>query len=96
MKRTYKLAGSNHKPARILDSIRSDINKYVKRERGKDVPKGQDFWDFECRYGKAEGNAVASHVATLSKDISVAEEEAWEQIYISIHAFARKREKKES
>ena len=36
-------------PERLLETAKSDIRKYLKRERAKPLPKGIHFWDFEDR-----------------------------------------------
>ena len=50
MKKFFSLEASNHKPARLADKIKSEVRKYLKRERSKELPEGVDFWDFDCRH----------------------------------------------
>lgn len=61
MKKTFPLESPGHAPARVIESIKNEIRKYLKRERRKPLPEGVDFWDFDCRVG-AEG---------LSPDVAV-------------------------
>jgi hypothetical protein len=96
MKKTFPLTNSRHKPARVLESIRRDIRKYVKRERRKPLPEGVDFWDFNCRVGKSSDEAGSVHVEELGKKIDVASENNWEVVYVEILAKPGYRRAKET
>ena len=85
-----------HKPARVVEAIKSDLRKYVKRERRKDLPKGADFWDFDCRVGQSRELAKTSHVEELIPSIDLAANEGWSEIYVEILAKTGHRTKKES
>ena len=61
MKKFFSLEASNHKPARLADKIKSEVRKYLKRERSKELPEGVDFWDFDCRQGESAENAQSLH-----------------------------------
>jgi hypothetical protein len=76
----------NHKPPRVIEAIKADINKYIKRERRKPLPEGVDFWDFDCRTGKDAESAVPVHVSEITKPIDNASQESWAAIYIEILA----------
>ena len=94
MKKTFPLEVPSKKTARVLDSIKHEVNKYVKRERNKKLPEGMDFWDFDCRVGVNAESAVAAHIKTMSKAIDTAAEENPESIYLEIVAKAVKRNPK--
>ena len=51
MKKTFVLSHPKIKLPRLVDSIRHEVKKYLRRERNKQVPDGADFWDFDCRFG---------------------------------------------
>ena len=85
-----------HKPARVVEAIKSDLRKYLKRERRKDLPTGADFWDFDCRVGQSSELAKTSHVEELIPSIDLASSEGWPEIYIEILAKTGHRTKKES
>ena len=93
MKKTYKLTESKHKPARLVDAIRNDIRKYLKRERKKDLPGGVDFWDFDCKVGRIEKIALPVHVSALSESLGPALTENWATAYIEIIAKPGRRKK---
>lgn len=77
----------------MVASIKNDVRKYLKRERGKKLPEGADFWDFDCKVGKAEPGTV-THVADLTAAIDKAFEESWPGIYIEILAKPGTRQRK--
>lgn len=86
MKKTFPFEMPNHKPPRVIEAIKADINKYIKRERRKPLPEGVDFWDFDCRTGKDADSAEPVHVSEITKPIDTASQENWAAIYIEILA----------
>ncbi|MFD2257473.1 DUF6172 family protein [Luteolibacter algae] len=93
MKKSFPLTSPNHKPARVVESVKAEIRKYLKRERRKTLPEDVDFWDFDCRAGKAPETAEAVHVSELTKPIDIAAQEGWEAVYIEILAKPGRRTK---
>jgi len=69
MKKTFPLTHLKIKPERLVEGIRGDVNKYLKRERNKKLPAGVDFWDFECKVGVTMDTAEALHVTAVSKAV---------------------------
>ena len=94
MKKNFQLENERHKPARMVDQIKSEVRKYLKRERKKDLSGEFDFWDFDCRQGKTVEEAVELHEKEIGKAIDHAVSESWSTIYLEILAKPRKREKK--
>lgn len=94
MKKTYRLTESKHKPARLVDAIRSDIRKHLKRERQKELAKGVDFWDFDCKVGPTERDARSVHVSALSNSLAPALADNWPTAYVEINTKAGRRTKK--
>ena len=94
MKRTFNLIHPKKKIARMVEAVKNDVRKYVKRERRKDLPKGVDFWDFDCKFGDTEAEAQTVHLAELDKKIDDAEERGLESFYIEILAKDGNRTKK--
>jgi len=86
MKKFFSLEAGNHKPARLADKIKSDVRKYLKRERGKELPEGVDFWDFDCRQGESAEEAEPLHEKEIGKAIDRALEAEWQGIYLEILA----------
>ncbi len=70
----------------MIESIKADVRKYLKRERRKALPEGVDFWDFDCKTGKSSEAAAPTHVSGLVTMIDTAGSENWDAIYIEILA----------
>lgn len=94
MKKTFPLTHDKIQPARLVDSIRAEVNKYLKRERKKKLPENADFWDFDCKVGTTVEAAHVVHVTALSKAIAQVLEEGGEACYVEIVAKPVKRMKK--
>lgn len=86
MRKTFPLEVPNHKPPRVVEAIKAEIRKYLKRERRKPLPEGVDFWDFDCCTGKDAESAEAVHVSAITKSIETASQENWPAIHIEILA----------
>lgn len=86
MRKTFPLEVPNHKPPRVVEAIKAEIRKYLKRERRKPLPEGVDFWDFDCRAGKDAESAASVHVSEITKPIDQASLESWPAIHIEILA----------
>jgi hypothetical protein len=72
MRKTYPLIVQGKHRDRVLDAVKHDIRKYLKRERRRDLPEGMDFWDFDCKAGLSKDSAVATHVAALVAGVDAA------------------------
>jgi hypothetical protein len=91
MKKTFALQNPPHKPPRVIEGIKSEVRKYLKRERRKPLPEEVDFWDFDCRTGQDESTAREIHVSELTGAIDTAAQENWSTVYIEILAKAAHR-----
>ena len=94
MKKTFKLSHEKLNTARLVESIKHEVKKYIKRERRREIPEGYDFWDFDCRYGSEEDLSEVIHMSEISKSISLAESEQLDSFYLEIMAKPRRRMKK--
>lgn len=86
MKKTFSLTHEKIKTPRLVDSIKYEVKKYLKRERRKQLPEGADFWDFDCKYGTTEATADVIHVSELNKSIDHAAEQSLKSFYLEIMA----------
>lgn len=84
MKTTFTLDKENVKLARQMESTKSTINKYIKRERKKKLPEGVDFWDFDCKFGETKEDATPVHLAELTKALDAAEQKGLISFYVEI------------
>ena len=86
MKKQFSLTHPKIKAARLVEAVRRDVKKYIKRERNKDLPEGVDFWDFDCKFGPNAEDAKVVHMADIGKSIDTAEEQQLESFYVEILA----------
>lgn len=86
MKKTFPLDVPGHQPPRVIEAIKSDVRKYVKRERRKPLPEGVDFWDFDCKVGLGEAAPEPKHVEELIPAIDQAAARQCGSVYIEILA----------
>jgi hypothetical protein len=95
MKKTFVLSHPKIAYPRLIESSKSDVKKYLKRERNKALPSYADFWGFDCKFGQTAETAKVIHVAEINEKISFAESQAWPAFYLEILATAEQRVKRE-
>ena len=93
MKKTFKLSHEKLKTPRLVEAIKHEVKKYIKRERRRALPEGADFWDFDCRFGTEEALSEEIHMSEINKKISWAESEQLESFYLEVMAKPRSRNK---
>lgn len=86
MKKTFPLTSPKHQPARVVEQIKADVRKYLKRERKKALPEGVDFWDFNCKVGQGEAAPEPKHVEEVIPAVDQAAATGCEAVYIEILA----------
>lgn len=86
MKKTFQLQVEGKNPDRVLESLTHEVRKYVKRERARDLPKGVDFWDFDCRFGVSPEAAMPVHLNDITSLMQATAKEAGVQCYVEIVA----------
>jgi len=86
MKKTFELTHPKVKLARRVDAVKHEVKKYVKRERGKTLPAGADFWDFDCKFGNTEAEAESVHLSEINKRIDQTQVEGLTSFYIEVIA----------
>ncbi|MBD5769539.1 DUF6172 family protein [Marinomonas colpomeniae] len=95
MKKTFVLSHPKIAYPRLVEATKSDVKKYLKRERNKELPSYADFWGFDCKFGLNAETAEIIHVAEINDKISFAESQEWPQFYLEILATATQRVKRE-
>ena len=86
MRKTYPLIIEGKNPDRVLDAVKHDIRKYVKRQRRVALPEGVDFWDFDCRFGLSADTAVPLHFGNLIEQIDAAAKEGAAAVFVELLA----------
>jgi hypothetical protein len=84
MKKTFSLTHEKLKLPRLVEAIKHEVKKYIKRERRRALPDGADYWDFDCRFGTDEASSKVIHLSEINKSISWAESEQLESFYLEI------------
>ena len=84
MRKTFELTHRKIKVARLIEGVKHDVKKYVKKERKKKLPEGVDFWDFDCKFGTTAQDLKEIHLAEMNKYIDEAEAQQLESICVEI------------
>ncbi|WP_395316254.1 DUF6172 family protein [Variovorax sp. UC74_104] len=91
MRKTFQLQVEGKHPDRLLEAIKHEIRKYIKRERRRELPEGMDYWDFDCRFGASQESAEVIHLSAITGLIDGVAKEGGKQFYIEILAKPAKR-----
>lgn len=86
MRKTYQLNIEGKHRDRVLDAVKHDIRKYVKRQRRVALPADVDFWDFDCKFGRSAETAAPVHFGDLMGLIDTAAKEGADAFYVEIMA----------
>lgn len=86
MRKTFALSHPKTKVARLVESIKHEVKKYIKRERNKKLPEGADYWDFDCKFGNSSDEASEIHLTEINKRIDQAVEAGLESFYLEVVA----------
>ncbi len=86
MRKTFQLAVDGKHPDRLMDAIKHEISKYLKRERARTLPAGVDFWDFDCKLGLTAQEAQPLHLAELKSKMDQARAGGASQLYVEVLA----------
>lgn len=95
MKKTFKLQIENKTQDRVVESIKNEIRKYIKREQRKPLPKDKDYWFFDCKFAKNEQTPQEIPFADIIRYVNEASNEKCESFYLEILARAEEKSKKE-
>jgi len=88
MKKTFPLHEPGKADARVIDAIKHDVRRYVKRERRKTIPEGFDQWDFNCRIGATAASAEPRTIDEIAPTIDAVAATGVTGVYIEILAAA--------
>ncbi len=86
MKKTFQLQVEGKHPERLLEAIKHELRKYLKRERRRVLPEGIDFWDFDCKFGTNAEAAEVVHLNDIIARIDAASNAKEPQFYVEILA----------
>jgi len=87
MKKIFKLTDPKKHEDRVLEAIKNDIRKYVKREKKKDLPdKATMYWDFDCKVGATANDAEVVLYEELIKALDAVKATGVSEVYVEIMA----------
>lgn len=86
MKKTFVLSHPKIKLPRLVEAIKFEVKKYLRRERKKSLPEGADYWDFDCRFGADKDSAQVIHLGSINQHIDEAEKNELASFYLEILA----------
>ncbi|MEZ5705388.1 MAG: DUF6172 family protein [Burkholderiaceae bacterium] len=86
MRKTFELRPEGRHPDRVLDAIKHELRRYMKRERRRALPEGADFWDFDCRLGADQGAAETVHPKVLTQSLDAVAATGCPQVYVELLA----------
>ncbi len=86
MKKTFKLEDGKRHPDRIIEAIKYEVRKYIKREKKKAMPEGVDFWKFECKSGINNDEPKTIEYSEIIQVIDEASKQKAETLYLEIIA----------
>jgi hypothetical protein len=94
VKKTYQLTATNKEPARVVEAIKNEIRKYIKREKRKTLPEGMNVWNIDCKFGKGDETPETIAFQDITKCIDEAAELNCKSIYLELISSAIKKERK--
>ncbi len=94
MKKIFPFQISGQADQRVLEGIKNDVRKYIKREQRKALTEGVDFWDFTCKVGQDQAEPVAKHSKEVVAAIELVAQSEAKSVYVEILAIPGHRLKK--
>jgi hypothetical protein len=95
MKKIFKLHDEKKAPERIVEAIKNELRKYIKRERGKKAKEDSKlFWKIACRFGKSVDEARSVDFETLMKQLDTVVASEWSECFVEVVVSAEPREER--
>jgi hypothetical protein len=84
MKKNFPLQLEGKNSDRVLEAVKHEIRKYFKRERNRVLPKGVDFWDFDCKVGLTADTAEVVKVSAVIEALGALASDGASSVYVEI------------
>jgi len=91
MKKNLPFQVPGNADERVLEAIKFEVRKYLKRERRKTFPEGFDQWNFNCKVGPDQETAVVVPVADIYTALEAVAKTGAPKVYIEILSAPGKR-----
>ena len=87
MKKIFKLTDEKKHEDRVLEGVKHEIRKYVKREKKKKLADAENtYWDFDCKVGAAPESAKVVDFESLIKELDAVKAMGARECYVEILA----------
>lgn len=87
MKKVFRLSDPKKHEDRVLESIKHEIRKYMKREKKKSLPDKQTmYWSFDCKVGLSSEDAKIVKEEELIKALDTIKSFNSKEVYVEIMA----------
>jgi hypothetical protein len=86
MKKVFPLKLPHKADPRVVEGIKNEVRKYVKREHRKKLPEGFDLWTFSCKVGPTAANATDCELGNLAAAIDTVASSGAPAVYVEIRA----------
>ena len=87
MKKIFKLRDEKKHEDRVLEAVKHDIRKYVKREKKKKLADAKlTYWDFDCKVGATSDTAEVVEFDALIKALDAVKATGATECYVEILA----------
>ncbi len=87
MKKVFKLTDEKKHEDRVLEAVKHEIRKYVKREKKKKLADAKlTYWDFDCKVGATSDTAEVVEFEALIKALDAVKATGATECYVEILA----------
>jgi hypothetical protein len=87
MKKIFKLTDEKKHEDRVLEAVKNDIRKYIKREKKKKLADAKmTYWDFDCKVGATAESAEVVEFEALIKALDAVKATGATECYVEILA----------
>lgn len=86
MKKNFPLKVPNKAEARVLETVKNELRKYVQREQRKKLPEGFNRWEFACKVGDDAAGAVVRPLSEVVDAVDAAAKAGKASVYVEIVA----------
>jgi hypothetical protein len=85
MKKIFKLTDEKKHEDRVLEAVKHEIRKYVKREKKKKLPDAKTmYWDFDCKIGLTPVSSKTVDFDALIKELDAVKAAGATECYVEI------------
>lgn len=86
MKKTFALDLPGKARPRVIEAVKHELRRYVRRERRKPLPERFSRWTFQCKAGSDQASARACALEDLGRAIDEVANAGGAHVYLEILA----------